>query len=63
MNGLDEGLRESWTIEVDTTLSAEWGIQVPDQVVAWREQPQPCGSVMVRSVLLIDFHLARGVGH
>jgi hypothetical protein len=55
MNGLDEGLRESWTIEVDTTLSAEWGIQVPDQVVAWREQPQPCGSIMIRSLLLSVF--------
>jgi putative transposase len=39
-NVLDEGVRESLAIEVDTSLPAERVIRVLEQVVAWRGQPQ-----------------------
>jgi putative transposase len=40
LNILDEGVRESLAIEVDTSLPAERVIRVLEQVVAWRGQPQ-----------------------
>jgi putative transposase len=40
LNILDEGVREGLTIEVDTSLPAEWVIRVLEQVVAWRGRPQ-----------------------
>jgi putative transposase len=39
-NILDEGVRESLAIEVDTSLPAERVIRVLEQVVVWRGQPQ-----------------------
>ncbi len=39
-NILDEGVREGGTIEIDTSLSAEWIVRVLEQVVAWRGRPQ-----------------------
>jgi putative transposase len=39
-NMLDEGVREVLAIEEDTSLPAERGIRVLEQVMAWRGQPQ-----------------------
>jgi putative transposase len=39
-NILDEGGREVLAIEVDISLPAEWVILMPEQMVAWRDQPQ-----------------------
>ena len=33
-------MREGVTIEIDTSLSAEWVVRVLEQVVAWRGRPQ-----------------------
>lgn len=40
LNILDEGVRESLAIEVDTSLPAERVVRVLEQVGAWRGQPQ-----------------------
>lgn len=40
LNILDEAVREGLAIEVDTSLPAERVIRVPEQVVAWRGQPE-----------------------
>lgn len=40
LNILDEGVRESLAIEIDTSLPGEWVVRVLEQVVAWRGQSQ-----------------------
>ncbi len=40
LNVLDEGVREGFIIEIDTSLPAARVIRVLEQVVAWRGRPQ-----------------------
>ncbi|MCP9452254.1 MAG: hypothetical protein NNA23_06175 [Nitrospira sp.] len=40
LNILNKGIRENLAIEIDTSLPAEHGFRVLEQVEAWRGRPQ-----------------------